>query len=128
MKTPCEVVTTKVLPAVRAEIVRKLILQYGHKQLEVAAMMGLTQAAVSKYVSSSRGSNQRLLTLFPQIGKFAEQAAKQMSTSRDKEQEIQLCLICQKVRSSPNFKVYFKEVIGISRCNVCGQTVRTHSH
>ncbi len=52
---PCEVAAKSVIPAVRAMVARQLIEDYGLKQELVAQRLGVTQAAVSKYVHQIRG-------------------------------------------------------------------------
>jgi len=53
MKTlfPCEEIVRKYLPAMRASIAKKLY-RKGLKQERIAKELGLTQAAVSKYLSN----------------------------------------------------------------------------
>jgi predicted transcriptional regulator len=43
------------LPVLRSLIVKDLIEKYGFSQVEVANKLGMTQAAISQYVSSKRG-------------------------------------------------------------------------
>jgi uncharacterized protein len=52
---PCEVASKSVIPALRAMIARELIEDYGMKQAIVAEKLGVTQAAVSKYLHQVRG-------------------------------------------------------------------------
>ena len=52
---PCEVASKSVIPALRAMVARELIEMYGMKQEQVAARLGVTQAAVSKYQHQVRG-------------------------------------------------------------------------
>jgi len=55
MLIPCEVAVKSVVPAIRAMIVRELIQSYGMKQNDVASLLGISQAAVSKYTGHVRG-------------------------------------------------------------------------
>lgn len=54
MKPHCTFVVKYVLPALRAKVAKELMAR-GYKMREVARMLGLTQAAVSQYMSSKRG-------------------------------------------------------------------------
>lgn len=56
MKTTCEVMVQKVLPAIRAELSRTMIFEYGCTQQDVADILELSRAAVSQYVSEKRGA------------------------------------------------------------------------
>lgn len=55
MIIPCEVASKSVIPALRAMVARELIEEHGMKQEQVAARLGVTQAAVSKYQHQVRG-------------------------------------------------------------------------
>ncbi len=52
---PCEVAAKSVIPALRAMVARELMEGYGLKQKQVAAKLGVTQAAISKYRHQVRG-------------------------------------------------------------------------
>ncbi|AGK60702.1 putative transcriptional regulator [Archaeoglobus sulfaticallidus PM70-1] len=54
-KPPCMVIVKNILPALRAKIAKELIENYGLKRKDVAKLLGLTQSAVSQYMSSKRG-------------------------------------------------------------------------
>lgn len=56
MKPPCEVVVKRVLPAIRAMLVEDLAQRHELNQTEIAERLGITQPAVSQYLSSSRGT------------------------------------------------------------------------
>ena len=47
--------TVLLFPAIRAEITRKLINEYAMSQSKIAEILGITQAAVSQYMKSTRG-------------------------------------------------------------------------
>jgi len=48
---PCEVAIKYFIPAVRASTARKLSKNHNLTQVEIASKLGITQAAVSKYLS-----------------------------------------------------------------------------
>ncbi|MEM4523525.1 MAG: helix-turn-helix domain-containing protein, partial [Archaeoglobaceae archaeon] len=54
MKPHCIYIVKYILPALRAHLARELF-KRGFKMKDVAEMLGLTQAAVSQYLSSKRG-------------------------------------------------------------------------
>ncbi|UCC57795.1 MAG: transcriptional regulator [Candidatus Bathyarchaeum sp.] len=56
MVLPCEVAVKSVVPAIRSAIARQLTQSYGLKQREAAQLLGVTQTAVSKYTSHTRGT------------------------------------------------------------------------
>lgn len=55
MRPPCEIVVKEVLPALRAILVRDLVRRHRLSQVEVARKLGVTQPAVSQYLSFLRG-------------------------------------------------------------------------
>lgn len=58
MRPPCEIVVRKILPAIRTLLVKDLIERHNFSQKEVAEKLGVTQAAVSQYLSSIRGDKE----------------------------------------------------------------------
>ena len=91
----CVYVVKYVLPALRASLAKELS-KKGFKIREIAEMLGLTQAAVSQYLSSKRGQkgliiierNERAREL---ISELAEKIAKKGGVD---EMEY-LCMLCE---------------------------------
>lgn len=55
MRPPCETIVKDIFPAFRALVARNLIKRYNFTQVEAAKKLGITQPAVSYYLSSKRG-------------------------------------------------------------------------
>jgi hypothetical protein len=55
LSIPCEVAVRSVIPALRAYISKELAQSYGLKQADIAKLLGITQTAVSKYATHTRG-------------------------------------------------------------------------
>lgn len=53
--TVCDAMVRRVLPAMRAEMVFRLVQQQGMTQSDAAKRLGITRAAVSQYLSRKRG-------------------------------------------------------------------------
>ncbi len=53
---PCELVVRTLIPCVRALVAKELVNRYKLRQIEVAKMLGVTQAAVSQYLRGARGN------------------------------------------------------------------------
>ncbi len=51
----CEIAVKSFATPLRAAVARELVLTHGLTQEEAAEMLGVTQAAISQYVSKSRG-------------------------------------------------------------------------
>jgi hypothetical protein len=60
MLAPCEVAVKSVIPAIRAYIAKELTNTYKMKQTDIAFVLGITQTAVSKYLSNVRGQAIRI--------------------------------------------------------------------
>ena len=99
MKTPCERVVSKILPAIRAQVVKILINEYHMKQTEVAEAMGITQASVSQYLTSTRGDHKDLLEELPEIENSAKKIAVRIDNGASMEEQVNmLCEVCNIVR------------------------------
>src|SRR2546426_9421836 len=79
MLQPQELVVAKLLPTIRARLARELLRTYKMKQVDVARSMGITQAAVSHYNTQSRGVDQEMLRLFPEIKPFVNELADRLA-------------------------------------------------
>lgn len=126
MKQPCEIIVAKFLPTLRGVIVRTLLTDYGLKQMEVAHAMGLTQAAVSHYFNSARGTDPELVERFPEIEQYARALAAEIAKgARETEQVARICDACQEIRAGDKFcrfhhessrqYIEFGEVVSLNR-------------
>ena len=79
MLQPQELVVAKLLPTIRARLARELLRTYKKKQIDVARAMGITQAAVSHYNTQSRGVDQEMLRLFPEIKPYVHELAESIA-------------------------------------------------
>ena len=55
MKTPCEIIVWNVVPIIRKEFAKKLIEEHNFNQRKVADKLGITESAISRYLSGKRG-------------------------------------------------------------------------
>ncbi|HID16716.1 TPA: helix-turn-helix domain-containing protein [Candidatus Bathyarchaeota archaeon] len=94
MAVRCEVFVKKLLPAFRSLIAKELIEKYNFSQIEAAAKLGITQAAVSQYFHSKRGYKEaeRLEAL---IKPMIEEAARRIAESEKPKIEAELCRLCK---------------------------------
>lgn len=92
MVFPCEIITKKILPGLRAMLTLKLINEYSMTQEEVANILCVSQASVSFYLSGLRAKS--LLKekwVEREIERIAETVAKGESIDIGPE----LCKICR---------------------------------
>src|SRR5437870_12806941 len=88
MLQPQELVVAKLLPTIRARLARELLRTYKMKQVDVARSMGITQAAVSHYNTQSRGVDQEMLRLFPEIKPFVNELADRLANGMTLSDQI----------------------------------------
>ncbi len=79
---PCEVAAKSVIPALRAMVARQLTEEYGMKQELVAKRLGVTQAAVSKYIHQIRGEAVELESA-EEVHKISREIAETLSREAD---------------------------------------------
>jgi uncharacterized protein len=88
---PQEIVTWYLLPAVRKQLAQDMI-RGGKSQREVARALGITDAAVSQYVSGKRASD---LALEPSVRKMVKRSAEMIASGADAMGEINgICKFC----------------------------------
>jgi predicted transcriptional regulator len=59
MKTPCELVVWHVLPRIRKELARELIIKHGLTQARAARLLGVSEPAISNYMGSKDIDDER---------------------------------------------------------------------
>jgi predicted transcriptional regulator len=96
MKFPCEALANKVLPAIRAEIAIKLFNDYGMKQIEISRILGVTQGAVSHYLTSFRGKERHTFHTILEIDEALNDITNMLVNG--KVDENNFCTICHKLR------------------------------
>jgi predicted transcriptional regulator len=120
MKTPCELVVGKILPSLRASVVKELSSRYHMKQSEIARKIGITQASVSQYLSATRAAGTKTTDKFPKIGEYAKDIAKRIAAGEDKYQWYSvLCDACRDIRSDEEFCKMHRISAHLSGCDIC---------
>jgi hypothetical protein len=126
MRPPCEVIVTKLLPQLRAAIVKILTEKHNLKQREIAERLGITQSAVSLYLLSGRAEDKILLEMFPELEARAESIADAVFEGRSTGAGVitELCNTCVMLRKNAKFCEYHQKVAQIERCDVCRYVLR----
>jgi len=120
MKTPCELVVGKILPALRASVVRELSTKYHMKQSEIAKKLGITQASVSQYLSSTRAGGTKMIDAFPKIRVYADDIAKAIVSGKDRYEWLGvLCVACRDIRSDEEFCRMHRLASNLPGCDIC---------
>ena len=90
---PCEVGVKTVLPAVKAVMARQIVEKHGLNEQEAAKLLGLSQSAVSRYISKERG-NTLAIEGSTEILALVDQMVASLIKQPDNREEI-LRLFCQ---------------------------------
>lgn len=118
LKPPCELIVRSYLPYIRRSLAQKLI-EKGVSQREAAEKLGLTQAAVSQYLSKKRGSDDfdEVSLLNELTDEFAQELAEE--DVGEKERVLGLCNICIELRSSKTICDPHLSDSDLVDCNIC---------
>lgn len=121
MLQPQEVVVAKLLPTIRARLARELLHAHRMKQVDVARAMGITQAAVSHYNTQSRGVDQEMLHLFPEIKPFVHELAERIAGGLNLSSQIaSVNTFCANLMLTARFCEYHKSMGDIDpHCTAC---------
>ena len=95
----------KSLPILRSLIIKDLIEKYDFSQVEVANKLGMTQAAISQYVSSKRGIKKSTkLETSSKLKIMARQIAKDIAENKQSDFDVtpHLCNLCLGYRGKKN--------------------------
>lgn len=95
MRAPCELIIWYVLPAIRRELARSMIEDFGLTQRAAANKLGLTDAAISQYLSAKRG---KIQINDPVVLKEIRRSAKRMAQGNRDIVLRELCRVCSKAK------------------------------
>jgi len=121
MLQPQELVVARLLPTIRARLARELLHTYKMKQVDVAHSMGITQAAVSHYNTQSRGVDQEMLRLFPEIKPYVHELSSQIAHGMTLSDQIaSVNEFCSGLMLTARFCEYHKSLGDIDpHCTAC---------
>ena len=95
-RTPCEYLLWNLLPAIRSEIARSMVNDFGLNQKEAAAKLDIKPAAVCMYLSDKRGkSNIKNKSVLKEIKISAEKIIKDENI----DIVIETCRLCKLLKS-----------------------------
>jgi uncharacterized protein len=124
MKPFCEIIVADIMPAIRSLITNELVKTYNLSQVEVSRKLGITQPAVSQYLSALRGTNVKIIQSDDDVMSMISKLSKDIS-SGDVEPKFMhrgLCAICKKIREDGLVcKLHFGDREGKSSggCDIC---------
>lgn len=121
MKIPCEIVVWQVLPLIRRELATELVDAHGMSQAEVARRFGVTDAAISQYLTKKRGGEYSSSQFYPAFHREVEESAARMSAGTS-DFDSEMCRLCMVVKSSGFLAEIYKQQTGVypPRCSPSG--------
>ena len=123
MILPCETAAKVVIPAIRAHVARELVQSYELKQDKVAKILGITQSAVSKYTSGTRGNVLKIediREIQPLLAEIVALVADGNASRKDLFEKF--CKTCQAVRKTGLICPLCEkadESVKVQGCNFC---------
>jgi hypothetical protein len=96
MKTPCEIIVWEILPVIRKEFAKSLIKNHGLTQRKAADKLGLTEAAVSRYISGKRG---KIKKLNKELIKEIQESTTRICKGNTLNVVEEMCRICNLLKS-----------------------------
>jgi predicted transcriptional regulator len=100
LSVPCEISVKTVAPAIRAVLAKKLLDEHDLNQEEAAKFLGISQAAISKYISKVRGKALDLDEV-DEIQVWAEKVATELVSGKMSRAQLvsALCQACNLIRN-----------------------------
>ncbi len=108
----------KHIPAFRATIARELIEKYGMSQAETAKCLGVSQPAVSQYLSSTRGTQAGILQ-HPKVSSEIKSFCRKVSENEGRNIALEFCNFCKLIRSAKVLCPSCKYSNGCTGCAEC---------
>ncbi len=85
----CDTIVRTLLPAMRAEMVNRLIVEHELSQSDAAKKLGVSRAAVSQYLSRKRGAGE--VEISSELDAIIDRWALAVVTG---ESDVNLCDVC----------------------------------
>lgn len=114
------------IPALRSALVRMLYEKFGMRQVRIANILGLTQAAVSHYLRGFRGAVimvEEVDDLRDELGNFAEALSKgEITPSELRERYCKMCNVVRAKGLMCRIHERYDPTVKAGECNFCVNT------
>ncbi|MCS7097943.1 MAG: hypothetical protein NZ922_03065 [Candidatus Methanomethyliaceae archaeon] len=126
MNPPCEIVVRKFLPALRVLVAKELSQTYGWPQTKIADRLGVTQAAVSGYLSQNESELISPPFDLEELKAIARSIAAEMNMKKRGQVDTiyEVCRICLNLRKSGTIchahRMKISNLVE-ERCSICMQ-------
>ena len=119
LKTFCEVYVRNILPELRALLAKELISNYSMSQMEVAKILGITQASINYYLYGKRASKiTKALENIPEVRNTVRMLAKKIAKNGNTRTCEIFCEFCMIIKSNENYLERVLKAIGVERESV----------
>lgn len=120
---PCEIAVKSLIPAMRAQVAKELTQTHKMKQDEVASLLGISQTAISKYISNVRGQAFKI-DQTEKIQEMLSDIALEVATERISGPRLTLrfCQVCKTARQNGLMCELCKRydpAVNVRTCHVC---------
>ncbi len=123
MRTPCESIVTAILPAFRSLVAKELVENLSLSQLEVAHKLGITQAAVSQYLSHKRGNQLiEMLESLPEVRSAVLNVAANIAKTKSSGLEAMMafCSLCGTLKQESVACMLHHDALELPQnCRIC---------
>jgi predicted transcriptional regulator len=89
-RSPCEIAVWQILPTIRSEVAKELR-RLGLSQMRISECLGITQPAVSQYVTSKRGTQ---IAVSDDARTLIQSLADDVANKKDLNLNERMCEIC----------------------------------
>ncbi len=116
MITFCEFYSRVVLPVIRALVARELVERYSMSQMEVANILGITQASVNYYLHGKR--RKKLIDFvknIPEVRETVVELSRLLKEGRIESVGPLLCNLCSRIRSNDEYIRKLLKITGSRR-------------
>lgn len=96
MSVSCEKMVKYVVPWIRRELAISLVRDYGMPQVRVAEILEVTEAAISQYLSSKRGSDMQIDDEV--VIREIKLSSEKLRNSRNCSISREICALCKLIR------------------------------
>lgn len=115
MLHPCELMAKQFLPAIRARVAKELSKKYNFNQIEIAKQLGVTQAAISKYISGDYAKNIKNFEKNKKVKEISDEIALKISQKKMTRDELisKICHSCEVILGDHdcNFGLIFAKMM-----------------
>lgn len=125
----CEVYVKCILPALRALIAKIMVKEYGLSQLDVAKILGVTQASINYYLSGKRG--RKVLTeleLIDEVRRITSEVARRLIEERRLDSSDYFCRLCMLLKSNEFLLTNVLKVIGVPSVRISHSKIISVQH